>query len=44
MKFTEGYWVRSENMAPSYAAQGFYAERTERGNFPWSMIRTGCAS
>lgn len=31
MKFTEGYWVRSENMAPSYASQGFYAEKTERG-------------
>ncbi len=31
MKFTEGYWLRSENMAPSYASQGFYAEKTERG-------------
>ena len=31
MKFTEGYWVRSENMAPSYASQGFYAEKTDRG-------------
>lgn len=26
MKFTEGSWVRSENMTPSYASQGFYAE------------------
>ncbi len=31
MKFTEGYWVRSESMAPSYASQGFYAEKTNRG-------------
>lgn len=31
MKFTEGYWLRSENMEASYAAQGFYAEKTERG-------------
>lgn len=31
MKFTEGYWLRNENMAPSYASQGFYAEKTERG-------------
>ncbi len=31
MKFTEGYWVRSENMASSYASQGFYAEKTEKG-------------
>jgi len=31
MKFTEGYWVRSENMVPSYASQGFYAEKTDKG-------------
>lgn len=31
MKFTEGYWVRSERMVPSYASQGFYADRTEQG-------------
>lgn len=31
MKFTEGYWLRSENMAASYASQGFYAEKTQQG-------------
>ncbi len=31
MKFTEGYWLRSENMTPSYASQVFYAEKTEKG-------------
>ncbi len=31
MKFTEGYWVRSERIAASYASQGFYASKTEKG-------------
>lgn len=31
MKFTEGYWLRSERVAASYASQGFYASETERG-------------
>lgn len=31
MKFTEGYWLRSERIAASYASQGFYASRTEQG-------------
>ncbi len=31
MKFTEGYWLRSERVAASYASQGFYASKTERG-------------
>lgn len=31
MKFTEGYWLRSERVTASYASQGFYASKTERG-------------
>ncbi len=31
MKFTEGYWLRSERIAASYASQGFYAEKTDSG-------------
>lgn len=31
MKFTEGYWLRSERVTASYASQGFYASETERG-------------
>lgn len=31
MKFTEGYWVRSERMVGSFASQGFYAQETEEG-------------
>ena len=31
MKFTEGYWLRSERIAASYASQGFYAKETEGG-------------
>lgn len=31
MKFTEGYWLRSERIAASYAAQGFYVQETEDG-------------
>ena len=31
MKFTEGYWLRSENVAPSYATQGFRVEKIENG-------------
>lgn len=31
MKFTEGYWLRSERIAASYASQGFYARETEEG-------------
>lgn len=31
MKFTEGYWLRSERVTASYASQGFYAEETEGG-------------
>lgn len=26
MKFTEGFWVRSERANASYASQGFYAK------------------
>ena len=29
MKFTEGFWVRSERANASYASQGFYAKKTE---------------
>ncbi len=31
MKFTEGYWLRSERITASYASQGFYVEETESG-------------
>ena len=31
MKFTEGYWLRSENVAPSYATQGFKVEKIANG-------------
>lgn len=31
MKFTEGYWLRSENVQPSYASQAFRIERIENG-------------
>ena len=31
MKFTEGFWVRSERANASYASQGFYAKKTAYG-------------
>lgn len=31
MKFTEGYWLRSERATASYAMQGFYADKTAYG-------------
>ncbi len=31
MKFTEGYWLRSENVEPSYAAQAFKVEKIANG-------------
>lgn len=31
MKFTEGYWLRSERIAASYGAQAFYVEETAEG-------------
>ncbi|MCR5487785.1 MAG: alpha-xylosidase [Lachnospiraceae bacterium] len=31
MKFTEGYWLRSENVQPSYASQAFSVEKIENG-------------
>lgn len=31
MKFTEGYWLRSENVAPSYTTQGFKVEKIANG-------------
>ncbi len=31
MKFTEGYWLRSERVKASYASQAVYVEKTEHG-------------
>jgi alpha-D-xyloside xylohydrolase len=31
MKFTEGYWLRSESNQSIYASQAFYAEKTDAG-------------
>lgn len=31
MKFTEGYWLGSENAVPSYAAQAFDVKKIENG-------------
>ena len=31
MKFTEGYWLRSENVQASYAAQAFTVEKIDNG-------------
>jgi alpha-D-xyloside xylohydrolase len=31
MKFTEGYWLRSERIKASYASQAFYARETAEG-------------
>ncbi len=31
MKFTEGYWLKSERVIPSYASQGFRIDRIDNG-------------
>ena len=31
MKFTDGYWLRSENVQASYASQAFTVERIPHG-------------
>ena len=39
MKFTEGFWVRSERANASYASQGFYAKKTAYGMQIVAIVR-----